>query len=242
MPDRSGRREIGQIGLVEQVGAGRRVVVRGHRELRLVGRDRARHVVLIGAVVARHRAVVANGQGARLMFNGDVCQVDVGVHMAVRGIAEIGGRIDHDRLALRRGDAAIGDPRVVEIFVAGDDLGAAVRHERQGRGDAVTLQADGVPKAVGVLEHAVNPERRGLAELVIQIGRDPLVAIHPALHGHFVQRLEQRLLADAVDHAAGPAAAEHQRVRSLENLDPVQIVQIAVVLHVVANAVDEEVG
>ena len=51
-----------------------------------------------------------------------------------------------------------------------------------------------------------------------------------------------RLPGDAVDDAAGAAAAEDHRVRALERLDAVDVVEVAEVLDVVAHAVDEEVG
>ena len=53
---------------------------------------------------------------------------------------------------------------------------------------------------------------------------------------------EAGLLADAVDDAAAAAAAEDHRVRSLQRFDALEVVEVAVVLHVVAHAVDEEVG
>ena len=49
-------------------------------------------------------------------------------------------------------------------------------------------------------------------------------------------------LLHAVDDAAGAAAAEDHGVGSLERFDAIQVVQVAVVLDVVAHAVDEEVG
>ena len=54
-------------------------------------------------------------------------------------------------------------------------------------------------------------------------------------------RCEAGFLADAVDDAAGAAAPEDHRVRSLERLDPLEVIEVAVVLHVVAHTVDEEV-
>ncbi len=46
----------------------------------------------------------------------------------------------------------------------------------------------------------------------------------------------------AVDHAAHAAAPENHRVGPLDGLDPLDVVQVAEVLDVVADAVDEEVG
>ena len=53
---------------------------------------------------------------------------------------------------------------------------------------------------------------------------------------------EVRLLGDAVDDAAAAATSEDQGVRPLQDLEALDIVEVAVVLGVVADAVDEEVG
>ena len=49
-------------------------------------------------------------------------------------------------------------------------------------------------------------------------------------------------LRDAVDDAASPAAPEQQRVGAEQRFDPLDVVEIAHVLHVVADAIDEEAG
>ena len=54
------------------------------------------------------------------------------------------------------GDAAVGDARVVQVFVAERDLRPALGAKREGRRDAVALEVDAVPEAVRVLEHAVQ--------------------------------------------------------------------------------------
>jgi hypothetical protein len=56
-----------------------------------------------------------------------------------------------------------------------------------------------------------------------------------------LQRPEHRFLDHTVDHAAAAAASEDERVRPFERLDTLEVVQVAVILHVVAHAVDVEV-
>ena len=50
MADRAGRRDVGEVGLIEQVGPVGGVVVRGQRHQVLI-RHRARHEILIRAIV-----------------------------------------------------------------------------------------------------------------------------------------------------------------------------------------------
>ena len=76
----------------------------------------------------------------------------------------------------------------------------------------------------------------------VEIAGDALVAVHAALQRELAERPEPGLLDHAVDDAAAAAAAEDHRVRSLQRFDAIEVVQVAVVLHVVAHAVDEEVG
>ena len=54
--------------------------------------------------------------------------------------------------------------------------------------------------------------------------------------------LEAGALGDAVDDPAAPAAAEDHCVGALQYLDPVEIVEVAEILGVIAKTVDEEVG
>ncbi len=50
-----------------------------------------------------------------------------------------------------------------------------------------------------------------------------------------------RAFEHAIDDAAAAAAAEDHRVRALEHLDPIDVVEVAEILNVVAQSVDEEV-
>ena len=66
--------------------------------------------------------------------------------------------------------------------------------------------------------------------------------VHPGLEAQLAHRLPARGLGDAVDDAAGAAAPEGHRVRAAEDLEPLDIVEVAIGLDVVADAVDEEVA
>src|SRR5215831_16309950 len=58
----------------------------------------------------------------------------------------------------------------------------------------------------------------------------------------FLAGSEGGLLRDPVDDSAPSSTAEHQRVRALQHLDSLQVIEIAVVLDVIANAIDEKAG
>src|SRR4029078_12694590 len=77
---------------------------------------------------------------------------------------------------------------------------------------------------------------------VAKINGDALIVEHAALNREFMDRAEVRLLEHAIDHAAATAAAEDHRIRTFQNFDTVDVVEIAIILNVVANAVDEEIG
>ena len=68
------------------------------------------------------------------------------------------------------------------------------------------------------------------------------MAVGSALHDDLAQRGEAGLLGHAVHDPAAAATAERHGVRALQGLDALDVVEVAVVLHVVAHAVQEEVG
>ena len=130
----------------------------------------------------------------------------------------------------------------MKVFVAQRDRRAGARRNRHRRRDAIPRQADAIAEAVGVLEHAVQADRHLAAERLVDVRAEPTVAVHPALQEDLADRLEFRLLHHAIDDATCPAAAEDHRVGPLERLDAIDVVDVAVVLHVVAHPVDEEIS
>ena len=56
------------------------------------------------------------------------------------------------------------------------------------------------------------------------------------------KRIETGLLAHAIDDTTHAATTEEHTVRTLEGLDPLDVVQVAVVLDVIAQAVDEQIS
>jgi len=131
----------------------------------------------------------------------------------------------------------------VQVFVADDHRRALAGRERKGS-DGRTYRSRSTPfRKLSELSYiAFNRNRRLVAERLIEIGGEALVAVRSALQRELVDRLEAGFLGDAIDHAASAATAEHHRVRPFQRFDAIDVVQVTVILHVVADAIDEEVG
>ena len=147
-----------------------------------------------------------------------------------------------DRLVAVGRNAAVGGAAVVEIFVAEVDPRVVPADDRRGRIDAVAIEVDMVAEAV----------RR---PRYIALTRTPAVALsgwskspvrrtppHCPPSGQRAVGVRRRPLQHPVDDPAAAAAPEDHRVGAFQHLDPVDIVEIAEILDVVANAIDEEVG
>jgi hypothetical protein len=104
------------------------------------------------------------------------------------------------------------------------------------------FQIDRLAEAVGVLVHSVETERNLAVERLVQVRREPLVAIGAAEQSDFAERREAGFLGDAVDHASAAAPPENHSVGALQRLDTLEVVEVAIILYVVANSVEEEIG
>jgi len=162
--------------------------------------------------------------------------------VTVRGVSKVRRRVNVQRRALEGGDASIGDTGIAQILVAGCDPGAATGRERDGGIDRPALQIHKISEAVGVLEDSVQANCDRVRQRLIEIRRQPPVPIAAHLHVAAAERPEPGLLDHAIDHAATAAAAKNHRVRSLQRLDPLQVVEVTVVLHVIPYAIDEKIG
>ena len=231
------------IGLVEQVVAVRRIVVSRERDAGAGGVHRTGEDVLVGFRVGAEAGGVAQREAAgEFVVQRDEDAVHRRFRGALRRIAEEGRGGGLHRAALVGGNAAIGRPLVVEILVAQVQPGPV----RQGPGQRgirpVTLQGDVITVAAGILVEAGHAERRLAVDRLRHVeGRAVLFPL-AELQGQFVHDHAVGLLGDPVDQAAGTAAAKNHGIGALQDLDPVDVVEVAVVLHVVAHAIDEEVG
>ena len=109
------------------------------------------------------------------------------------------------------------------------------------RVDAHALEAGTVAIAVGILVHARDTHGETVVHAIPDIeGRAPVVP-GTALQRYLAHRLPVGLARYAVHDAARPTAAKDHRVRTLQDLDPVEVVKVPVILDVVAYAVQEKV-
>src|SRR5262249_13698952 len=69
----------------------------------------------------------------------------------------------------------------------------------------------------------------------------PFVVERSPQQRNFTERREHRFLGHPVDHASATAAAEDHSVGTSQNLYPIQIIEIAVILNVVPYAIKEKV-
>ena len=128
------------------------------------------------------------------------------------------------------------------MLVIEGDHGASARCKGKAWRNAVALEADAPAEAVCVLEHAVYTKRQRRRQWLIQVRAEPAIPVRASLQHRFTGALKAGVLGDAVDDAATAPATEHHSVWPLQRLDPLDVVQVAVVLHIVAYAVDVEIG
>ena len=232
-----------EVGLADQISAIVAAVVgaeidRAGRADRAAGED-----VRVEFVIIRDLRAVAQQQVvAELLFDPQAGDLDVGIGDAVGGIAEEGAVIAFERAAACRRNAAIGGAAVVEIFVGEVDAGVLSRLPAERRVDAVALQLGEIAEAVAMLPHAVHAQAERARQGHIVVGGEAGAAFAVVAEDELAVVLEAGALGDAVDDPAAAAAAEDHRVGAFEYLDPVEIVEVAEILGVVAQAVDEEIG
>src|SRR5436190_1903274 len=155
-------------------------------------------------------------------------------HAAVVGIAVI--RLDRhvSGFAGVGRNPAIGATAVVEVFVAERDLRPVAWEKRERWRDALAFEFDALSEAVGFLINAIEAQCELVIERLIEVRADAAVVPRTALKPQFAQWREARLLRHPIDDASGSPAPEDHRVRALQRLDALEVVEIAVVLHFVA--------
>src|SRR5687767_14365111 len=95
-------------------------------------------------------------------------------------------------------------------------------------------------EAVAIFIDAVDAQADVGAKRLVNIAGQAKAAVTVAGEDAVAGGLEMRTFGDAVDDAAAAAAAEDHGVRPLQDLQPVDVVEVAEILRVVADAVDEE--
>src|SRR5262249_29997900 len=109
------------------------------------------------------------------------------------------------------------------------------------RVNAIALQVDAVPEALGVLIHTICAEGHFVVEGLVKIHRDPFVVEGTGQQRNLAQRRESRFFGHPVDHASATTAAEDHGVGTSQNLYAIHVVEIAIILNVVPHAIKKEV-
>ena len=182
----------------------------------------------------RVRAEAMRPRGCR---DARVVPVVVGIGHAVEAVRRHG-----DRPAVEVRHAEVRDIALLQLVVREGHLVRRADAEGHGGRDAPAFLRDGVAEAVRVRLHRVDPECRRLADLLVHVGEDALVAVAAERERCGAALAERRHLADLVDEAARRAATVEHRRGSAQHLDPVEIERLAVVLRDVAHVVEVEIA
>ncbi len=251
VPHRAGHRLVDEVGLVEGVLAIGDVVIGAVGERAVVHGAAGKDILVTAVEVRDHGRVPARQPVAEIVLDDHHGRIGIDPRVVVLRAAEKRaeiavrhewrGRIEA-RARADRGIAAVGGFLVMIIFEAELDRGVVVRLQRHGRIDAVALELVEVAKRVGTFVEGVETHGDVLVHGLPRVERDAAVAPGAGLGARLVARDAVGLLQRAVQHAAAGAAAEHQRARPFQNLDALGVVDVAIILDVVAEAVDEEVG
>src|SRR4249919_1909656 len=237
-----------EVSLAEQILAGRAIVVaiegHGPRALIEVGRE---DVLIEFVEVTVGRPIAEREAVTQFMLDRQHADMGVDLGKALVGVAEEDAvealqRLVQCHLVGDRWDAAIGSAAVVEIFVAEVDPGPLTRLDSDRRIHTVAFQVNMVPEAVAILIKAIDPDARYLTQRLVDVGCQPEAAFAVARQRETLEIRLGAALGDPVDDAAAAAAAEDHCVGALQDLDAVDIVEIAEILDVVAHTVDEKVG
>jgi hypothetical protein len=170
------------------------------------------------------------------------CDVRTQIGLTRSRVAEERRDVRLERTAGERRNPAIDRAVVGEILVAQRQLrplrAGRYRHRRIETGPT---QLDSLPENARALEDTVEPRRDSRRDALPEVERRSLGVERSTFQHDLVHRRPLRLFRHAIQHAAAAAAPEDHRVRPLQRLDTLDVVEVAEVLHVVPNAIDEEV-
>ena len=159
------------------------------------------------------------------------------------GIAEEGLVIARQRTPAEGGDAAIGDARIVVIGVGRVEAGLRTERGGQRRRDADEAAFVEIAIVVEFLVRRVEAQRDIVAERLVRVTQNGEGAeIVDRGLATDARTAEHRGLGHAIDRAAARATPEDQGIGALQHFDSLDIVERAVILRVVAQAVDVEIG
>ncbi|MNP03901.1 hypothetical protein D3C76_957990 [compost metagenome] len=156
-------------------------------------------------------------------------------------VAVGGAAADVCRAAVDTRDAAVWCAVVAAVFILHQPVQVGGDLPADRRGEQLAAAVDTIAKAVVVLVAHVQAQADRVAGVGAEVGIQAAQVFAAGLR--FDGRAATRLwcLADPVDDAALAATAIQYRCRPLQHFDPLDVVQVADVLAVVANTVQIEV-
>ena len=178
---------------------------------------------------------------------GDDAGVGLDLGVGVVGIAGVGGAVVGARIhvhgtALVGGDAEVGHATVIQVFGLQEHLSVGRELDLGRRGDGLAVEELLVAVAVGLLDGtSETPGQALVAGGSAQVGFQSTVL--PGAQAEIGSGdVLAGFLADAVDEAAGGASAVQDGGRALDDVDALDVGEVAEVQGVVAEAVDVLVG
>src|SRR5215212_10847067 len=157
-------------------------------------------------------------------------------------IAEESRRVGGIGATKLRGDSAICCASVVEVFVAELNLGGVVRQQCECWIETVTLEVHEIAIRIAVFVHGVESPRDGRRDRIPYIDGHSFVIELAPLQRQFPDWSAVGLLEHAVNYAATATTPKDHGIGAFEHLDAANVVEITEILHVVTDAVDEEIG
>ena len=230
------------IGLVEDIGAVGPVVVRRNRDDGAAGIDSARIDVLVELAVIGDARPVAQHGAVHVVFNQDIEGGGIGIGGAVFGVSEKKAAGGVQRFPEIGWNAAVDRPGILEQFSAEHDAGIGIDAEGHARCEPAQAAADAVAETAGVFGHGVDPVSHVITPRIADIGLAAEEVGAAGLDGKCAVATAIGLFADAVDDAAGAAASENHRIRPFQNLDLADVVKVAEILDVIADAIRIEIS
>src|SRR6185369_17107338 len=131
---------------------------------------------------------------------------------------------------------------IVKVFVREFDGGLWTNDQRSCGVNAIALEVDTIPEAAGVFVKTVQAKGYLVAKRLIPVAAETFVSKGAALKSYLAQGSEPGFFTDAINHATAAATTEQHRVWSFQCFDTFDVVEVAVILHVVAHAIQKEVG
>ncbi|MNX53955.1 hypothetical protein D3C86_846640 [compost metagenome] len=156
--------------------------------------------------------------------------------------AAVGRSIGGGEDLVEQRDAVVRHLIAVEVVVAGGDRGRRAEAGGDGGGDAPLVEVDGVAaRDVALRRHDIQAHGGGGTDLPVGVHRAARIGIRADAGRAVDEVLQARGLGAQVDAAAARAAPRIDRVRPLDDLDLLQVEDLALLAAGVADAVDEDV-